>query len=139
MNAPVWSSEENAGQKIAEEFIRTLEWLTDSPISIPWEETEWWRKWRRIVWRERLLAARKYDNIAKTNHTYLERFLEIYSEKLKDVNDLRNTMNARSEKAAIIYDDAMFKAELGFKTLTTNYTLFAISIAAASLVARLIL
>jgi len=134
MDIPVWSSEKDVKQKIAEEFIRTLEWLTDTPISIKWDEKK--AGWARREWKKRLLAAKKYDNITKTNRIYLERFLEIYSKDLNDADDLRDTMDARSEKAAMIYEDAIFKAELGFRTLTTNYTLFAISVAVAGLLLR---
>jgi len=135
MNIPVWSSEENAKQTIANEFIHTLEWLTDTPISIPWKK----KSWRRGFWQGRLLAAKNYDNIVKTNRVYLDRFLDIYGENLENADNLRHTMDARFEKAEIIYNDAIFRAELESKTRDTDYKLIAIWVAVAGLALRLII
>jgi len=110
MNAPVWSSKECVERDIAEIFLRTLEWRTDSPISLRW-------KGFRLKWRKSWREVERYNGVTKTNSLYMGRFLEIYSARLTGFEcELKKTMDARSDKAEIIYDFSAFEADLNFKT-----------------------
>jgi len=142
MDKPVRSSEKDVKKAIAGAFITTMELLTDSPVYTETKRKKWKRVkegiWRK-EWEKRLVSAMRLCNVSKTNHVYFKGFLEIYSGCLEDSGRLEKIMDARYEKAKIVYEDTMRRSELGFKKLSSNYTLMAISVAVATLAVRLIM
>ena len=142
MDKPVRSSEKDVRTAISGAFIVAMELLTDSPIYTETKRKRWKRVkegiWRK-EWEKRLVSAMRLCNVSKTNHVYFKGFLEIYGGCLEDADRLEKIMDARYEKAKIVYEDTMRRSELGFKKLSSNYTLMAISVAVATLVVRFIL
>ena len=71
------------------------------------------------AWARRMEGTIWMCNLAKINHLYGVRFLEIYASELEEVRaSFREIMNARCQKAEIIYEGRMRASEVEFKEIS---------------------
>jgi len=115
MNRLVEADARSVEHKIIQAFIDTLENITDAVVYI--DSTSQAGQDRPEKWEERMKNAIIISSDAKTNHIYGTRFLEIYDKKFKpeEMASLKKTLDARCQKAVMVYDSKIRLAEVDFK------------------------
>jgi len=164
MDNPVEDTE-HVEASLANAFINTMEIISDSGApsnnlhkfirlteekknTTKKEELENLKK-RLKEWQTLFTSASNICNVSKTNKVYFDRFMDIYNDELKGARDnFKRIMDARYEKAEIIFEELLRRAEFEYKTLsggidreslisirgTLKFTIVAVIIAAGSAV-----
>ena len=120
MDYPIESNESSVEKSIAEAFVDTMEDITDVVTYVKGAEAKTPKNWEGLMHR-----AMNMCNISRTNQVYFERFLIIYGEKFTDEEKTYFTgiMDARCEKAEIVYEHRMRRSELGYKKTSSDIAL----------------
>ena len=132
MNRPVKADGSNVELSIVNAFIDAMEEMSDTATYI--EERKGDQKESLEFLAGRMEEAITKCNAAKINHLYGTRFLEIHSSKFsKDERILfKKIMNARCQKAEIVYEGMMRLSEIQFKKHSAKTTNRSLVVAAVS-------
>ncbi|MDR0778711.1 MAG: hypothetical protein LBE48_04665 [Methanomassiliicoccaceae archaeon] len=123
-------------KEIAVKFIETIERDTDAGNHIIYPIINNAKIKTLEDWKSLWDKSKELYNRTRSNRLYFERFMEIYWVVFvpEEADNLHKMMDARYEKASIIYDDSMRKTEFGYKKVADEIGRRRFYVACASLV-----
>ena len=120
MDYPIESDGSGVERSIVKAFIDTAEDITDVVTYVKGAEAKTPENWEELMHR-----AMNMCNISKTNQIYCRSFLTMYYEKFTDEERtyFTDVMDARCEKAEMVYEHRMRSSELGYKKTSSDIAL----------------
>ncbi|MCL2148466.1 MAG: hypothetical protein FWH47_03910 [Methanomassiliicoccaceae archaeon] len=133
MNQPIWSDATRIEQSIADAFVSMMEEISDAGAYIPINFVEGPETPEH--WAYRMGEAIKVCNIAKINHLYGVRFMEIYIDKFEVSRRvaIKKIMDTRRLKAETIYEAVTRLSEVRFKKHSNDVSTLSLNTAVESL------